>query len=237
MPPLHRPTHLGPCPGARLLQSIGAGEVFDLRPRWRGRPRASHDGRAAPERLTRRGTSGRAGAGGLSHAYTRAQRSTKSGRSPPPRDLPQIALRAPSRRLPPGRRWAISSRAARIWGSRVALESRQRFARHRPEHTVCRPPSSRSLHTGQGEPSRDGRAGVRTPSGRVGEAVTGSRLQAARDVRGGERVGLVWDSQGLKGPIRPTSIGRILPGSSWPRALEVPLCHGVTSDQWMVPPG
>ena len=45
--------------------------------------------------------------------------------------------------------WAISSRAARIWGSRVALESRQRFARHRPEHTVCRPRSRRSLHTGQ----------------------------------------------------------------------------------------
>jgi len=70
--------------------------------------------------------------------------------------------------------WAIASRAARISGSRVAGAARQRFARHRPEHTVCRPRSSRSLHTGQGEPTRDGGVTVRTPlGGRSGELVEG----------------------------------------------------------------
>ena len=50
----------------------------------------------------------------------------------------------------------LSERNLHQLGSWVAWVSRQRFARHRPEHTVCRPRSRRSLHTGQREPTRDG---------------------------------------------------------------------------------
>jgi len=46
--------------------------------------------------------------------------------------------------------------------------SRQRFVRHRPEHTVCRPRSSRYLHTGQRESIRNGR-GSRTSASSVDE--------------------------------------------------------------------